>query len=139
MSWQVEFRRVPSGPEGPLRLGYWVLGMNGKLVELEVPWGAVGGDPYADLLRAMREIAEGGDQSTFSWSLEPGEYRWELLREDDEVQVRIADSGGSFDELLFDESCRLRELVRAVSSALENIGGREDVVFLKDWLARGVG
>lgn len=136
MSWQVEFRKVPSGPEGRLRLGYWVLGIGGESVELEAPWGAVGGDPYPDLLRAVRAICEGTDRSTLSWMLEPGEYRWEFGREGDNVEVRILDAGGSFERVLFDSKCRLRELVRAVSSALESIDGNDDVAFLTSWLAR---
>ena len=132
MSWQVEFRRVQSGPEGALQLGYWVLGIGDESVELEAPWGAVGGDPYPDLIRAIREICERADRSALSWVLEPGEYRWEFAREGDNVTVKIVDSGGSFDHVLFDNSCRLRELVRAVSSALTSVDGSED---LTSWLA----
>ena len=115
-----------------------VLGIGRGSVELEAPWGAVGGDPYSDLLRAVREICEGADRWTFAWVLEPGEYRWELVREGDDVNVTIVDSGGSFDQLLFDGTCRLRELVRAVSTALGSVGSK-DVVFLRDWLGRDTG
>ena len=133
MSWQVEFGKVPRRQEGD---GYWLLGIGDESVELEAPWGSVGGDPYPDLLRAVRGLCEGADRSTCSWMLEPGEYRWELVREGDDVEVRILDAGGTFDEVLFDRTCRLRELVRAVSAAVDSVGS-EDVAFLKNWLVGG--
>ncbi|MEZ0293462.1 MAG: hypothetical protein ACAH82_13040 [Solirubrobacteraceae bacterium] len=68
--------------------------------------------------------------------LEPGEYRWELVREGDDVEVRIRDAGGRFRSGVVRQQVRLREFVRAVVSALEGVGS-EDVEFLKDWLAGG--
>ena len=66
VSWQVEFRWVPSSPEGPLRFGGWICGLGGEWVELEAPTGILGGDPYPDLLRAVREITAGAERSTLS-------------------------------------------------------------------------
>ena len=83
-----------------------------------------------------RGMCEGAGRSTCSWMLEPGEYRWELVREGDDVEVRIRDAGGRFRSGVVRQQVRLREFVRAVVSALEGVGS-EDVEFLKDWLAGG--
>ena len=85
---------------------------------------------------AARGMCEGAGRSTCSWMLEPGEYRWELVREGDDVEVRIRDAGGRFRSGVVRQQVRLREFVRAVVSALEGVGS-EDVEFLKDWLAGG--
>jgi hypothetical protein len=126
---------VPTGPPGRLRVGYWLLAIGDDSIELEVPWGAVGGNPYADLLRAVREVVQGAPRSSCSWLLEPGEYRWELFCEVDDLEIRIVDSGGTYDKLLFDGRCRLREFVRAVASAMV-IDANDDLGFLRGWLSR---
>lgn len=136
MPWQVELRFVPQGPEDHQRLGYWVFGIEGHSVELERPWGVVGEHPYRGLLRAVREIAAGAERSAVSWHLEPGEYRWAFTRDAAKVDVLISDFSGTFGQPLLQATCHLRELVRAVVSALDEWERNDDLAYLREWLLK---
>jgi hypothetical protein len=46
-------------------------------------------DPLGDLLHALWRLMEGDPEARCSWEDEPGEYRWIMNREIDEVVLRI--------------------------------------------------
>ena len=116
-----------------MRFGGWIFGLGGEWVELEAPTGVLGGDPYPDLLRAVREITAGDGRSVVVWTNEQASYRWDFTRQGDDVDVQITDLYGSFDKPLLGNTVRLRELVRAVTAALERFEANGNLSVLLDF------
>jgi hypothetical protein len=46
-------------------------------------------DALGDLLAALQEITAGQRDAQFSWAEEPGEYRWDLTRTDDTIDLMV--------------------------------------------------
>jgi len=85
-------------------------------------------DALGDLLAATRAIAAGGASARASWAEEPGEYRWLLDRDGDELRVRILEyrelwSGRTDEEgeVLLDATCELRAFVAAIAAGARKV------------------
>jgi hypothetical protein len=86
-------------------------------------------DAWGDLLAAVVRIVEGETEAMASFTEEPGEYRWRLIRMgSDRLLVRIIEFpdfwGDKPDEegkLIFDAECRLRTFAGAVLSASQRL------------------
>jgi hypothetical protein len=90
-------------------------------------------DALGDLIRAVSNILDCAQESSFSFVEEPGEYRWHLTRKgDDRISVAIEwfddwpETYSSPGKVLFARDCRLRTFAGAVYDAckqlLEQIG-----------------
>lgn len=89
-------------------------------------------DALGDLVRAAVDIAQGATSARISWAEEPGEYRWVLTRNDDQLDVRVL----WFDELWGSDpdergkeglaaTCTVRAFLLAVAAGAERV--RDDV------------
>ena len=85
-------------------------------------------DALGDLLLAVWMLTEGEVDARCSWDEEPGEYRWLLHRDGDDVDLRVL----CFDELwrnrpddegrtVFSTRVHLRPLVEAVAGAAATV------------------
>lgn len=79
-------------------------------------------DPLGNLLYALWRLMQGEIETRCSWVEEPGEYRWIMRREGDDVSLRILALASFFpsrpDEagrLIFETRQDLRTFVRAIA------------------------
>jgi hypothetical protein len=115
-----------------LRLDYRLVGVG--WAEAEVSHGLAAAtvtasylaDALGDLLRAAGALADGAAEARCAWAEEPGETRWLLAREGDDVDVRIVayDGLGRGDEEgaeVFRARVPFAELRAAVVDAAERV------------------
>lgn len=85
-------------------------------------------DALSDLVLATRLLLEGSDLERVSWAEEPGEYRWVLERDGDDLRIRIL----TFDDLWsglpdsagaeqFDATCPLDAFRAAVAAGARRV------------------
>lgn len=86
-------------------------------------------DALADLLDAVAAVVRGVEETTASFTEEPGEYRWRFTRvSQDRLCVRIlwfhetwSDRLDKDGEVILDTECRLRTFAGAVLSASQRV------------------
>lgn len=98
-------------------------------------------DALGLLLDAVGSVLGGAREARCSWAEEPGEYRWILDGEGDQVRVRVlgfrdAESPESDDKgvVLFDQRLPLREFATAIAhGAQEVLDEYGEVEYLRLW------
>ena len=86
-------------------------------------------DALGELVRGVNHILSGGNEARFHFDEEPGEYRWIVGRLDaGAVSVRIlefpqlwGDRPDSEGKVVFDVTCPIHELARALLSSLNGL------------------